>query len=97
MRASSRRVDQRSSARAVSRVVNRSTYRFIGGKDASKLALVLMRVRSGRRPTAKQLDALSFDDPVARKAAAGIVKSTAKRRRANPKQQPRETRPATTR
>jgi hypothetical protein len=75
--------------------VNRPTFRFIGGKDASKLALVLMRVRSGQRPTAKQLDALSFEDPVARKAAAGVVNS-AKRSRSNAKQK-REPRTAASR
>jgi hypothetical protein len=58
--------------------VSRSTYRFIGGKDASKLALVLMRVTSGRRPTVKQLDKLAFEDPAARRAAAHVVKKAAK-------------------
>jgi hypothetical protein len=79
MRKSGRRIDQRAPARAVSRPVSRPTYRFIGGKDASKLALVLMRMQSGRRPTAKQLDALAFDDPAARKAAGTVVKKSPKR------------------
>lgn len=59
-------------------------YRFIGGKDASKLALVLMRVESGRRPSAKQLDALAFDDPAARKAAGLVVKKTPEKQRRAP-------------
>jgi hypothetical protein len=58
--------------------VSRSN-RFIGGKDASKLALVVMRVQSGRVPTAKQLDALAFEDPAARKAAAQVSRQPSKR------------------
>ncbi len=78
MASSGRKVDRRTGKKAVSEHMSRSSYRFVGGEDASKLALVLERVRAGDVPTLAELDALRFESSTARDAAAALVKRVAR-------------------
>jgi hypothetical protein len=45
----------------------------IGGDDASKLALVMVRIAAGDHPTDKQLDDLGFVSGAARQAASALA------------------------
>ncbi len=74
MASSGRKVDRRPGKKAASR----SGYRFVGAEDASKLALVLERVRAGDVPNARELDDLHFESATARDAAAELVKHVAR-------------------
>lgn len=74
MRPGGGKVDRGAGKRRESGTMSRAGYRFIDGEDASKLSLVLMRLDAGNAPTRKELDELRFSSPVARGAAAALVK-----------------------
>lgn len=74
MASSGRKVDRRAGKKALSEHMSRSGYPFVSGEDASKLALVLERVRAGTAPTPEELDALRFENPTARDVAAALVR-----------------------
>lgn len=78
MVSSGRKVDRRAGKKAVSEHMSRSGYRFVSGEDASKLALVLERVRAGDAPSPQELDALHFASSTARDAAAALVRRVAR-------------------
>ncbi len=88
MASSGRKVDRRVAKKAVSERMSRSGYRFVGGEDASKLALVLERVRAGEAPTPKELDALDFESSTARDAAASLVRHVARSASLSPEGRP---------
>ena len=78
MRAAGDKIDRRGGRRAESRTVARPKYKFISGKDASKLALVAFQVRAGEPPDSKKLEGLRFEEPDALKAAEAFVRARAK-------------------
>jgi hypothetical protein len=74
MKANTHKVDPAPEKRAVSGRLSRPVLKFIGGDDASKLALVIVTVEAGDRPTAKELAGMNFVSSAARAAASALVK-----------------------